>query len=68
MGKAYIERPTQRKARAVWDYITTEKGKEPQRLWYNPTAWNMHGDAWWGWWMADYGDNEVLPISPDDVT
>lgn len=67
MGKTYTNRPTPRRARAVWDYITIEQGREPSRLWWNPTAWNMHGDAWWGWWMAEYGRDEVLPIAPADV-
>jgi len=68
MGAMYKERPKQRRARAVWDYITAEQGREPCQLWWNPTAWNMHPEAWWGWWMADYGWNDVLAISPSEVT
>jgi hypothetical protein len=75
VGKMYTTKPTQRRARAVWEYVTKQEGAEPSALWYNPMAWNAHPEAWWGWWVAEYkvesaffrGSNEYVHILPEDV-
>ena len=52
----YKKRPTQRRAKKVWDYITKKRGKEPISLHKNPNCWmkpQVVGNAW-GWWVAEF--------------
>ena len=69
--KIYAERPTPRKARRVWDYVTTMRGREPDLLWKNPNCWmtpQVVGNAW-GWWIAEFkGTLEPYePVHPSNV-
>lgn len=66
--KIYKDRPTPRKARKIWDYITKKRGKSPLALWKNPNCWqrpSVVGNAW-GWWVAEFGVNDYEPIHPDE--
>jgi len=54
--RTYTQRPTPRRARQVWDYITKERGYEPITLWKNPNCWmtpQVFGNTW-GWWVAEF--------------
>jgi hypothetical protein len=69
--RVYTERPTARRARAVWDHATRLRGKEPTALWKNPNCWGaslqVTGNAW-GWWYAEFGSHrDTEPINPHDV-
>lgn len=69
--RIYTERPTARRARAVWDYATRLRGKPPTSLWKNPNCWGnglqVVGNAW-GWWYADWGDHrKAMAINPHEV-
>jgi hypothetical protein len=67
----YTSRPKARRARAVWDYATRLKGREPETLHKNPSCWGKFevvGNAW-GWWVAGYGNDwkKAVLIDPAEV-
>ena len=76
--KVYGARPTQRRARKVWDYATELVGVEPYALWFNPNSWSTGRELvgpYHGWWGAQfYSDtyhcrmnNYTIMIHPGEV-